>query len=118
MSLCILGAGKAMSLAASIFTLSWTHTVEGTQWEELWSVSAAGLRIIESRIKGSGAGMEPTSDVVLQDGWWIYRPQLPAQERILLAASGRIGGGWTICANGGCRTLGEVEEGPFILEPC
>jgi hypothetical protein len=107
-----------MRLAASVFTLSWTHSAERTQWEELWSVSAVGLHIIESRIKGSGAGMEPTPNGVLKDGWWVYRPQLPAQKRLLLAASGKTASGWTICASGRCQNLGEAEEGPLTLEPC
>jgi hypothetical protein len=118
MSLCILAAGKTMSVAATVFTLSWAHSVEGTQWQELWSVSAMGLQIIEARIKGSGAGMEPADDAMPSHGWWVYRPHLPVQERILLAASGKTRSGWTICANGECQTLGATEGEPLILKPC
>ncbi|MGO4839058.1 DUF1850 domain-containing protein, partial [Rhizobiaceae sp. 2RAB30] len=38
MSLCVVAAGKTTVLAASLFTLSWTHSVEKTRWEEDWRV--------------------------------------------------------------------------------
>ena len=30
-------------LAAATFTLSWTHSVEKTRWEETWRIAPAGL---------------------------------------------------------------------------
>ena len=48
----------------------------------------AGLQIVEARVEGSGAGMEPGEGAVLRDGWWIYKPELPPQREIVLAASG------------------------------
>ncbi|TIT38538.1 MAG: DUF1850 domain-containing protein, partial [Mesorhizobium sp.] len=70
MSLCILAAGKTMTLTVAAFTLSWTHSVEKTHWQEDWKVLPSGLQIVEARIKGSGAGMEPPEGAVLRDGWW------------------------------------------------
>jgi hypothetical protein len=118
MSLCILGLGETVTLAAALFSLSWTHSVEGTRWQETWLVGDAGLRIMEARIKGSGAGMEPPQGAVLRDGWWVFRPELPAQEKLVLAASGATQDGWTLCANGTCRTFGEKPGEPITLHAC
>ena len=85
MSLCIVAAGKTMTLAVAAFTLSWTHSVERTRWQEDWSVTPAGLEIVEARVKGSGAGMEPAEGAVLNDGWWVYAPKLPPQRELVLA---------------------------------
>lgn len=118
MSLCLLAAGKATVLAVSAFTLSWTHSIEKTRWEEEWRVTPAGLEIVEARVKGSGAGMEPPQGAVLKDGWWVYRPELPVRREVVLAASGATGGGWTLCANGACLELGS-DAGPAVeLSAC
>ena len=85
MSLCILAAGKTMTLAVAAFTLSWTHSVEKTRWQEDWTITPAGLQIVEARVKGSGAGMEPAEGAVLSDGWWVYAPKLPPQRKLVLA---------------------------------
>ena len=68
MALCILAGAKTVALAVSAFSLSWTHSVEKITWQENWQVTPAGLELIEARVKGSGAGMEPPEDAVLQDG--------------------------------------------------
>ena len=68
-----------MTLAVAAFTLSWTHSVEKTRWEEDWAITPAGLQIVEARVKGSGAGMDPADGAVLRDGWWVYAPSLPPQ---------------------------------------
>ena len=34
MSLCILAGGKVTALALSAFTLSWTHSVQKSEWRE------------------------------------------------------------------------------------
>jgi hypothetical protein len=118
MSLCILAAGQVTMLAASLFSLSWVHSVEGTRWEERWRVGGSGLEILEARIKGSGAGMEPGEGARLRDGWWTYRPRLPVQRRLVLAASGTGPGGWTLCTVNGCRRLGHAAGPPITIMPC
>ena len=117
-SLCILAAGKMATLAATAFTLSWTHSVEKTRWEEDWRVTPAGLEIVEARVKGSGAGMEPPADAVLENGWWVYAPKLPARPELVLAASGATRGGWSLCANGQCMVMGAAAGEPVRLKPC
>jgi hypothetical protein len=116
--LCLLAAGKTTVLAASAFTLSWTHSVEKIRWEEDWRVTPAGLAIVEARVKGSGAGMEPPADAVLKDGWWVYAPKLPARDRIMLAASGATPSGWTFCAGADCRELGAKAGDAIEISAC
>ena len=118
MSLCIFAAGKTITLAATAFTLSWTHSVEQTRWEEDWRITPAGIEIVEARIKGSGAGMEPPPDAVFEHGWWVYAPEIPATPEIVLAASGATGAGWSLCAAGDCIELGAAAGEPVRLKPC
>ncbi|MES0198906.1 DUF1850 domain-containing protein [Mesorhizobium sp. M0011] len=118
MSLCILAAGKTVTLSVAAFTLSWTHSVERTRWEEDWKVMPSGLQLVEARIKGSGAGMEPPEGALLKEGWWSYAPEIDPQRRVVLAASGATGDGWTLCTVQGCRELGMAAGGPIVLEPC
>ena len=115
--LCIAG-GKSVAVAASLFTLGWTHSVEKIEWRESWSVSKAGLILQEARVKGSGAGMEPGEGARQQDGWWIWQPDLPPLAELVLAASGTTVSGWTLCDAGGCRELGAEAGEPLVLRPC
>lgn len=118
MSLCLLAGGKISIMATAAFTLAWSHSVEKTRWEEDWRVTPAGLQIIEARIRGSGAGMEPPADAVLKDGWWVYVPQLPVQSRLSLAASGATGGGWSLCAGAECLEIGTTPGSEVELSVC
>ncbi len=95
------------SLAGDAFTLAWTHSVEKVAWEEDWRRSGGLLTLVEARVQGSGAGMEPPAGAVLTDGWWRYRPELSPQERLLLARSGVVED-YRLCQGGVCRSLGEL----------
>lgn len=112
-TICILSGIKAATIAAGAFSLAWIHSVEKIAWQEDWVVENGALRIVEARVKGSGAGMEPPEGAILKDGWWRYTPKLPPQHQINLAASGATVGGWTFCAAGRCRELG-LEAGAGI----
>jgi hypothetical protein len=118
MSLCIAAAGKVVTLAVAAFTLSWTHSVERTRWEEDWTITPSGFEIVEARVEGSGAGMEPGEAAVLRDGWWIYKPKLPPQRAIVLAASGATGEGWRLCAAQTCREIAATPGAPVELTSC
>jgi hypothetical protein len=118
MSLCILAGGKVTALAISAFTLSWTHSVQKTEWRETWAVTPAGLELRQAEIKGSGAGMEPGAAAVLKDGWWVWHPTLPPQERISLAASGVTPSGWRLCHADGCVELGATAGDEVSLSGC
>lgn len=118
MGLCVLTAGKTLAYAVTAFTLSWTHSVEKTRWEEHWRVESDGLKVVEGRIEGSGAGMDPPPDAVFRDGWYIYHPHVPALKAVHLAASGATVGGWELCTDGRCMTIGEKAGGTITLKPC
>lgn len=79
---------------------------------------ASGLQVVEARVKGSGAGMEPPESAVLKDGWRVYAPKVGPQRRVVLAASGATGDGETLCTVQGCRELGKAPGGTIVLEPC
>jgi hypothetical protein len=118
MSLCILAAGKLTALAVSAFTLSWQHSVEHVGWQEDWQVTAAGLVLVEARVKGSGAGMDPGEGARLEGGWWRWAPGTPPVAQLVLAASGATGSGWTLCTSLGCRMLGAEAGPPLVLTRC
>ena len=118
MSLCILGLAQTLVISASIFSLSWTHSVEGTRWEETWHVQDGELQVVEARVKGSGAGMEPPETAVLNGGWWVFQPNVPPQEKLFLAASGVTQDGWLLCANGKCWSLGRSAVPTITIRTC
>jgi hypothetical protein len=117
-SLCILAGGAVTVLAVSSFTLAWEHSVERTAWVETWQVEPAGLRLVEARVRGSGAGMEPGPGARREVGWWVWVPSAPPLRELALAASGATGGGWRLCHAGGCLALGAAPEPPVRLAPC
>ena len=117
--LCILKGGAMILVAAQSFTLSWTHSVEKIEWREDWRVDAAGaLRIERAAVKGSGAGMEPGENSRLIDGRWEWRPSLPPQPRLLLAASGATPASWLFCHDSGCLELGGESNAPVVISAC
>lgn len=101
--LCVAAGAAVLSLAATEFTLDWTHSVARSQWWERWQVTTDGLTPVEARITGAGAGMEPPPDAVWRDGGWHFTPDVPPQRRVLLAASGATVGGWRLCTAQGCH---------------
>lgn len=115
MTLCIAAGGKVLALAVGTFTLSWSHSVEHVTWWERWEVAPEGLRPIEARLVGSGAGMEAPPEAELRPDGWHYTPHLPLQREVFLAASGATGGGWTLCAAGACQMLGAAADAPLRL---
>lgn len=119
MPVCLIAAGKATTIALASFTLAWTHSVEKVRWEEDWTLSEAGtLRIVEARVEGTGAGMEIPDGAVLKDGVWHYSPTLAPQKALLLARSGATVGGWEICAEGRCLTVGASADEPAEIRAC
>ena len=120
MSLCVAAAGLAAQIAASSFTLAWTHTVEKTAWEEDWRVESDRLALVEARIQGSGAGMEPPAEARLQGGFYVWTPDLPPQAEIVLRGA-KQAGDWRLCAAGRCAPLADWLGGqaePVTLRPC
>lgn len=116
MSACLLAGGVALAVSGG-FTLGWTHSVERSEWRETWRVSEDRLHLVEARVRGSGAGMEPGDGAVLRDGWWVWQPDVSVPD-LALAASGATGGGWRLCSDAGCREIGAAAGAPVVLRPC
>ncbi|MDK9695131.1 MAG: DUF1850 domain-containing protein [Siculibacillus sp.] len=106
-SLCLVAGDVGVRLATALLTLSWTHSIEKVEWRETWRAVPAGLELVEARVKGSGAGMEPGEDARLVGGWWVWRPERPAVAEVVLARSG-VTADWRVCVEGTCRPVGEI----------
>jgi hypothetical protein len=107
LSLCLASAGAVKTLSIAAFTLAWTHSVEKVDWQEDWRVTPAGLELVQARVKGSGAGMEPPPDARLVDGWFQWQPSRAPIPQLLLGNSGAAGE-WRLCHDGQCRTLSGI----------
>jgi hypothetical protein len=112
LSLCLASAGVLKTLSIAAFTLVWTHSIEKTDWQEDWRITPQGLQLVQARVKGSGAGMEPPSDARLVDGWFQWQPKRAAMPEVVLGNSGAAGE-WRLCADGNCRTLSEIFGHPI-----
>ena len=113
MSLCLASAGVVKTLSIAAFTLVWTHSIEKVEWQEDWRVTSQGLELVQARVKGSGAGMEPPPESVLRDGWWRFHPNLPPLAELRLANSAV--GEYTLCWAGGCSALSQLVQGDTIV---
>lgn len=115
---CLLIGAVAISLSGDRFTLEWTHSVERVEWREEWIVNREGLRLLKAAIKGSGAGMEPGPNAMLEDGWWVWRPHRPPVPELVLAASGATASAWRFCDGPDCRDLGAEPGDAIVIKPC
>jgi hypothetical protein len=87
-AVCLIVAGVvSATLPTEQFTLSWSHSVEKTRWEETYRVDGDRLALIEARIQGMGAGMEPPDGARFADAWWIWRPNVPPLPALELSRS-------------------------------
>lgn len=123
LSLCLLGAGLAgapVHIATPRFTLAWSHSIEHVRWEEDYELHPSGLRLLEARVLGSAAGMEPGEGAVLRDGVWHYRPALPDLPELVLAHSSGYTQDYQLCLADGCHALAHwlPPAGPLTLRPC
>ena len=121
MPVCLAGAGALLRVAATTFTLSWTHTIEKIPWVESWAVSDKTLLLTEAKVKGSGAGMEPPPEARLVDGWYVWHPADPQRREIVLRRE-PVAGDWTFCApTVPCAPLGKLlpqDADPVTIKPC
>src|SRR6185369_16701670 len=106
-SLCFATASGVKALALSAFTLVWTHSIEKVDWQEDWRVTPRGLELVQARVKGSGAGMEPPPEARLVDGWFQWQPKRAPMPEVVLGNSGSAGE-WRLCASEKCRTLSDI----------
>jgi hypothetical protein len=122
MPVCLLLAGAVVAaLPTEVFELTWTHSVEKTDWAEEWRVADSRLVLVEARVAGSGAGMEPADGARLQGDVWRWRPDLGPQPRLLLANSAH-GKDYRLCWENVCRALSTLlpdgAGGPLEVAPC
>ncbi|MBB4041037.1 hypothetical protein GGR34_002700 [Microvirga flocculans] len=110
----------AAPLMAGAITLSWMHSVERIAWEEDWRSTPAGLELVEARVRGSGAGMEPPPEARFVNGVWSWKPDLPPQREVILRRSGATAD-WRICVSGRCLPMeAYVPAGadPIVMKVC
>jgi hypothetical protein len=119
--LCLLVGALAVPLMSERLTLAWTHSVEKIPWEEDWvEAPGSGLRITATRVRGSGAGMEPAADARLVDGAWTWTPNVPVLKEVVLRRSGATED-WRVCIDGACRAMGSYvgrDADPVTLSAC
>jgi hypothetical protein len=118
--ICLLAGKAVVPLMAGAITLAWTHSVEKIAWEEDWRSGPAGLELVEARVRGSGAGMEPPPEARLMNGVWAWKPALPPQPEVIMRRSGATAD-WRICIAGDCRPMeAYVPEGadPVVMRVC
>ena len=116
MSLCFAAAGVVKVLSVAAFTLAWTHSIEKIEWQEDWHVTPQGLELVEARVKGSGAGMEPPPEARLVNDWFEWSPKIAPLPQVVLGNSG-LAGEWRICTDGSCRTLSDILGRQLGAEP-
>ena len=117
--ICLVAGALGTFVPAPRFTLAWMHSIEKIRWEEDYVASEGELRLVEARIRGSGAGMEPPDGARLRDGAWHYHPTLDRFARLVLARS-RFTADYEICYADRCHPMGEyvpIEAGTTTLVP-
>lgn len=118
--LCLVAGAAVAPLMTDLLTLAWTHSVEKVLWEEVWRETPGGLRLEESRVRGSGAGMDPGPDARLTVGAWTWAPAVPLLKEVVLRRSGATAD-WRVCIAGSCRPMGDYvasDADPVVLRPC
>ena len=116
--LCLLAGTTIAPLMAGAITLAWTHSVEKILWEEDWRLEPAGLELVEARVRGRGAGMEPPPEARFVDGGLVAGgPRLPPLQEVVMRRSGATAD-WRICtrrampADGRLRARRSGSRGP------
>jgi len=105
--ICLVVAGVIRStLPTSEFTLAWDHSVQKTRWEERYRIDGGALVLVEARVQGSGAGMEPPPDAHHDHGMWTWQPNTRHTELRLTQSS--FAGDYTICDGGHCTGMSEL----------
>jgi hypothetical protein len=120
-AICV-AAGLILAQCGREATLSWTHSIAKTVWEEDYRRQGDFLRLSEARVRGSGAGMEPPPGAIFQGGAWRYTPEMAVFAEVQLRHS-PYAAPYTLCCDGRCRPLqdwlnGLPGEAVVTLEPC
>jgi hypothetical protein len=121
-AVCLILGAKTVSLDTQRFTLAWTHSVEKIEWQEDYVLRDGRIELVEARIAGTGAGMEPPQSAILRDGVWHYAPALPPLDELRLTLSPYVAD-YRLCWDGVCYALGTLvdsrgDPGVVTLHPC
>ena len=108
--ICLAAGTLVATLAVNNFTLAWMHSIEKVRWEEDWHTETGALVIDQARIRGTGAGMEPPENAVLEDGVWHYQPAKIRHEVLRLTHSPYVRG-YEFCSGGQCQPLVDLLPG-------
>jgi len=120
--ICLLVAGVVRATIPSAeFTLSWEHSVQKSRWEERYLARASGLVLVEARVQGFGAGMEPPPTATLREGWWTWQPQTSVPELRLTRSN--YARDYVLCWRERCSELdtliGASDDGTVVaVRPC
>lgn len=120
MEFCLFAGAATVRLGVIALTLAWTHSVEKTRWEEDWQLTPKGMTLVESRIQGSGAGMDPPPEARFDGRWWRWQGGPAPLPRVILRRSGATAD-WTLCRRGRCQPIGELlprDADPVTLARC
>lgn len=117
-----LAAGLLIAPLGDAITLRWTHSIERIAWEEDYRREGDAVRLVEARVRGTGAGMEPPAGAVFQDGHWRYTPKLGPLPRIELRHSPHARQ-YAFCSGALCRLTTDLlpglpDEALLSLQPC
>jgi len=118
--ICLLAAGVLLPLGTQVMTLRWTHSVEKIAWEEDWVDTPVGLAMTATRVRGSGAGMEPAPDAHLVNGAWTWVPHVTPVREVILRRS-EATADWSVCLNGACQPMSVYvgpQADPVMLTSC
>ena len=121
LGICLVAAGSVVHLGVASFTLAWTHSVEKIRWEEDFRATPAGLAVVEDRLQGTGAGMEPPPDATFDGQWWHYRAKIGPQPQVVLRRSRATVGDWQVCIDGKCKPMGDYvgeKADPVVMKVC
>ena len=111
-AICLVVAGALRAtLPTNEVTLAWLHSVEKIRWQERYRVDRGALRLVEARIEGSGAGMDPPPGATFAGGAWTWRPAADRFPRVLLTVS-PFAKDYDVCYGGRCRTLKSLVASP------
>lgn len=119
-TLCLVAGGLTVTIPVSQFTLRWQHSIEKIEWAEDWEVVGGWLHLSQARIRGSGAGMEPSDRAQLLNGVWHYRIRDPWRREVVLARSEFVPD-YELCVEGRCKRMSHwvpIAAGPTTMRAC
>ena len=105
--LCLASATTVVSLAAPAFTLAWNHSIEHVRWEEDYRIVGHRIELVEARIQGSAAGMDPPPGARFDGVWWHYAPKDRWHDELRLTRS-PFTTDYELCVSGKCRSLAQI----------